>query len=340
MIQMKTVSISCALLVGCSLSLQAGEQIKCESPDGKFALRERFNELNPIHGDSAIIETSTQKVAVQCHGDEPAATEKLVWSKDSRRVASFRGNMQGGVARIFFRNGSTFDEIKLPDLPSPQLPDVPKPDASNSESTRRVEPLRWLESGDLLLEDELQNKAGARAALQVTLGFDQENRATIRKSEPEKASIVDYFLLLPPNTFEEPSDALLYVMRANSEVIDKENGYMRVAGDGAQPTVEIALFRYRDGRPLLALCSGILEDTDAAILQFFEMGADGRMQKISHSILPGRDLKFDPEEGDYKKEGWQFYLPRTGRTIVVRSEKTKKILHKFIWNSERFEEEK
>ena len=58
-----------------------------------------------------------------------------------------------------------FDEIKMPELPSPQLPDLPKPDASDSEIIKRVEPVRWLDPGDLLLESELQNKAGARAAL-------------------------------------------------------------------------------------------------------------------------------------------------------------------------------
>lgn len=103
--------------------------------------------------------------------------------------------MQGGVTRIFSRNGSTFDEIRLPELPSPPLPELPKADATNSETVPRMEPIRWLESGDLLLENELQNKAGARAALEITVGFEQDDRPVIRKNEPEKISILDYFLL-------------------------------------------------------------------------------------------------------------------------------------------------
>ncbi|PYL26368.1 MAG: hypothetical protein DMF37_02425 [Verrucomicrobia bacterium] len=305
MSKFKTFAICCALLLTAPLSLTAGEHIYCKSPDGKFALRETFTELNPIHGDTAIIETGTRKVAVQLHGDEPAGSEKLVWSRDSRRVASFRCNWQSGATRIFFRNGSIFDEIKMPELPSTQLPDLPKPDASNSETMRRVEPSRWLESGDLLLESELQNKADARAALQITMGFDPGNQPMIRKSEKEKMSVLDYFLLLPPDTFEGPAYTWLNVMRANGELIDKENGYMSCPGDGAQPEFEIALFRYHDGRPLLALCAGELEGADSTQLQFFELGAAGKMHQISRPILPGTHIKSDPGMG-YVKKGWQF----------------------------------
>jgi hypothetical protein len=339
MSELKTFATCCALMLTAPISLTAGEHIDCKSPDGKFALRTTLTELVPSHGDAAIIETATRKVAVQLHGDEPAGSEKLVWTKDSQRVASFRDDWQNGGTRVFFRKGQMFDEVKMPELPSPQLPDLPKPDESHSEIIKRVEPVRWLESGDLLLESELQNKAGARAALQITLGFEQANQPVIRKSEKEKMSVLDYFLLLPSDTFEGPSYTWLDVMRANGEMIDKENGYMNCPGDGAQPEFEVALFRYRDGRPLLALCAGELEGTDSVQLQFFELGADGKMQKISRPILPGTQIKNDPGMG-YTKEGWQFELPRKGRTIVVRSEKTRKILQKFTWTGEKFQEEK
>jgi len=37
---------------------------------------------------------------------------------------------------------------------------------------------------------------------------------------------------------------------------------------------------------------------------------------------------------------WQFELPRKGKTILVRAQNGKKILHKFTWNGEKFEKEK
>jgi hypothetical protein len=298
MSELKTFAGCCALLLTVPLTLTAGEHISSKSPDGKFALRTNFTEYVPSHGDAAIVETATNEVAVQLHGDEPAGSEKLVWSKDSQRVASFRD--EDGTIRIFFRNGATLEEIKMPELPSPQLPNLPKPDGSNSETIKRIEPLRWLESGDLLLENELQNKAGTRSALRITLGFDQGNQPVVRKSEKEKTSVVDYFLLLPSETFEGPPDTWLGVMRANGEVIDKESGYMNCPGDGAQPEFEVALFRYRDGRPLLALCSGELEGADSVQLQFFELGADGKMQQISRPILPAANIKNDPRKGYVK----------------------------------------
>jgi hypothetical protein len=63
------------------------------------------------------------------------------------------------------------------------------------------------------------------------------------------------------------------------------------------------------------------------------------MHKITRPVLPGTEIKYDPDAG-YEKDGWQFDLPRKGRTIVVRSEKTRKILHKFTWNGETFQTEK
>src|SRR5262245_28779445 len=108
----------CALLLSTALFLSAGESIDNKSPDGKFGLRTNMTEPVPSHGDAAIIETATGKVAVQLHGDEPAGSEKLVWSKDSQRVASFRDDWENGTTRVFFRNGATFEEIKIPEPPA------------------------------------------------------------------------------------------------------------------------------------------------------------------------------------------------------------------------------
>jgi len=158
-------------------------------------------------------------------------------------------------------------------------------------------------------------------------------------------SIVDYFLLLPENQFEGPPSVWLRHARTDGQAylcearpleqrVDEKNGYIKCGGDGAQPNFEVALFRYRDGRPLLALCYGEapeLEGPDSVSLEFFEMGDDGKMQEIKRSIFP------IPDSND---DRWQFVLPRQGRTIVVRTPKSKKVLHKFTWNRGRFQEEK
>src|SRR5438270_13101987 len=75
---------------------------------------------------------------------------------------------------------------------------------------------------------------------------------SVRAADEKKMTIVDYYLLLPDKTFETPARDWLN----NATVVDEENGYMRVTRDGAQPSCEVALVRYRNGRPLLGVREG------------------------------------------------------------------------------------
>jgi len=158
---------------------------------------------------------------------------------------------------------------------------------------------------------------------------------SLRAADEKKMTVVDYYLLLPEKTFETPAREWLN----NATILDKENGHISISGDGAQPSFDVVLFRYRDGRPLLAICSGELEGDDRVTLEFFELGADRKMRKASRKIFPIGDSW---SSGDYDKkyEDYRFELPRHGRTVLVRSAKTKKVLHKVTWNGEKFFEER
>jgi hypothetical protein len=57
------------------------------------------------------------------------------------------------------------------------------------------------------------------------------------------------------------------------------------------------------------------------------------MHKAPASIFPMADAATGA--GD-----WKFELPRRGRTILVWSEKTGKIVRKFTWNGQKFLEQK
>ena len=105
---------------------------------------------------------------------------------------------------------------------------------------------------------------------------------SLRAADEKKMTIVDYYLLLPDKTFETPARDWLN----NATVIDKQNGYMSITGDGAQPSFEVALFRYRDGRPLPAICEGELEGDDSVTLNFYELGKDGKMRTAPREIFP------------------------------------------------------
>ncbi len=160
--------------------------------------------------------------------------------------------------------------------------------------------------------------------------------ASLRGADEKKMTVVDYFLLPPKDTLEAPPRAWL---DNHAQVVDKQNGYISITGDGAQPSFQVALFRYRDGRALLVLCSGELEGDDLVTLEFFELGTDGKMHKAPRKVFPIGD-RWSSGEYDSKYEDLQFELPRRGRTILVRKQTGGKVLRKFTWNGEKFAEER
>jgi len=319
------------------LPCDADEYVESKSPDGKFALHVTRGDKQPFPQSDAVIERATRKVIIELDRDALYAPEaKLFWSGDSQRFAYVRETNQDPHAvetRIFQRNGSTFDEIKLPDLPSPKLPSQ----ASRSEKDRvYIQPVRWPDATSLELNYEIITDDGWRGAETISLKFDRQNSPKIVKTEAEPVSILDYFLLLPDDTLEfRPRH-----WRYNETVVDKKNGHIRVSGDGAQPSYEAALFRYRDGRPLLAVCQADLEidDPRCVSVQFFDLGADGKMKKLDRKIFPVRD-EWDSGEQNKKYQDFRFIFRRQSRTVLVLSAKTEKILHKVTWNGEKFIEE-
>jgi hypothetical protein len=355
--KLKSLSIAAGLVASCCLavSLNADEGITCQSPDGKFALRHVYSDREPYNGDTAIIEVATRKNVWPLDSNWGLGEHgrlKLLWSGDSQRVAYWAANAKGSSARVFFRNDSSFAEIKLPELPSPKLP-ANAATESGTDITKRIEPMQWLKSGDLVLESELLNPGRVRAALKINVAFDAENRALVGSVEQEKASIIDYFLLLPEEFEGPPLDWLRYMRTGGSRLyvcdpkppsnlIDEKNGYMECDGWDA-PGFEVALFRHRDGRPLLALCSGEVKADDSVTrsvnLHFFELGADKKMHEIKRSIFPFSDSGYDPDRRK-EKGNWYFDLPREGRTVIVRARKSRRVLHKITWNGEKFQEAK
>ena len=323
------------------LPCDADEYVESKSPDGKFALHVTRGDKQPFPQSDAVIERATRKVIIELDKDALYAPDaKLVWSADSNRFAYVRETNQDPHAvgtRVFQRNGATFDEIKLPDLPQPKLPSQ----ASRSERDRvYIKPVRWPDATSLELNYEIITDDGWRGAETISLKFDGQSSPTIVKTEAEPVSILDYFLLLPDDTLETPPRH----WRQYANPIDKKNGFMRAGGDGAQPNFQVALFRYRDGRPLLAVCQAggeaalEIDDTRCASVQFFDLGADGKMKKLDRKIFPVRDV-WDSGELNKKYQDFRFIFRRQSRTVLVLSAKTEKILHKVTWNGEKFTEE-
>ena len=148
-------------------------------------------------------------------------------------------------------------------------------------------------------------------------------------AEAKRLNIGDYFVRLPGSTFEAPAkDWLKLVHQPKSGVYDPANGYLSCTGDGGQAPFEAALFRYKDDRPLLALCQGELEGKNSKYLEFYEQEPDGRLLEVPRTIFP-----IDNEKG------YVFELPRKGRTVIVRGEKDGKVRARYTWNGEAFVKE-
>jgi len=159
----------------------------------------------------------------------------------------------------------------------------------------------------------------------IVIGFCVLLFQAAQGADQQRLSVVDYFLLLPPNTFEGQQPWLEIMKEPGGGLIDTANGYSRCTGDGAQPAFQVALFRFADGRSLLAVSSGELEGPDSVFLEFYELGRDRRMHKVSRKIFPVPD-------GDNR----EFILPEKGRIVVVKEGKKGKISRRFEWDGTRF----
>jgi hypothetical protein len=162
----------------------ADDRTKNTSPDGKFALR-IGSQNQSGYVAAGIIELSTHKALLDLgslgHPNEKDA--KLVWSADSQQVAFFEPTRRGGLTRVFFRSGSSFEQIELPTLPEPKFPKKPPANVSDKSVTFLVEPIRWLESGSLIIYREDEGDYSGRGALEITVGFDKNHKASIVKSK-------------------------------------------------------------------------------------------------------------------------------------------------------------
>jgi hypothetical protein len=113
---------------------------------------------------------------------------------------------RSAATRVFVRNGSGFDEVKLPELAEPKLPDQAP---SSEKRSIMIKPGHWSKAGSLDLEYEIITESGWRGATKFAVQFDRQKPASIVKAEPETKSIVDYYLLLPKDTLEAPPQAWL-----------------------------------------------------------------------------------------------------------------------------------
>ena len=142
-------------------------------------------------------------------------------------------------------------------------------------------------------------------------------------------TVADYFLDLPRQVFHEgtPAELLAIMKRGEGEsVVDTKNGFLKLEGDGAQVSLQVALFRYEDKRPLIAVAWGELEEPDFTHLTLFEE-KEGKLVVARRGIFPVAD---SPK--------LRFELPREGRTVIVR-DAAGTTVSKWTWKGDKFAKE-
>jgi hypothetical protein len=149
---------------------------------------------------------------------------------------------------------------------------------------------------------------------------------TIATMRSPAETIVDYFLALPHQVFHEgtPAELLDIMKRGEGEsVVDAKNGFLRLVGDGTQVSLQVALFRYEDKRPLLLVAWGELEEPDFTHLTLFEE-KNGKLAVARRGIFPVAD-----------SSELRFELPREGRTVIVR-DAVGSTVSEWTWKGDKF----
>jgi hypothetical protein len=192
---MKTISTFLFAAVACYVTnvcaVRAAEEIKNPSPDGRFALR--------ITDDQKVelVEKASGRLMVdlgEAWHSPGQVSQILVWSPDSKRVAYANRGDKWGEVKVYFWNGTTFDEASLPeDLPSPHIK-LPKDCGAVKNYGGAATPVRWLRSGDLELSSDLmmlcrESGATCTAEVRFTLAFDARHHPSVKKVGKTKTEV-------------------------------------------------------------------------------------------------------------------------------------------------------
>src|SRR5437867_906056 len=169
------------------VAVDTQEIIKNNSPDGKFVLQLTHGEEG---WDTAIIDVKTKKKIIDLEnvavsGDD-AKDATLLWSNDSQRVAYFNESRAEIAARIYFRNGDTFEEVPLPEIPRCDEIKVEDPKYLSTVSYR-LTPKHWIDTQTLFVEvyGEWKTLKGEYIGCgqNALLAFDRQQKASIAKIE-------------------------------------------------------------------------------------------------------------------------------------------------------------
>src|SRR5262249_40907731 len=199
--------------------LLAEEATNFPSPDRRFALS--VGSYATGHSDSAtgnwIIDCEKKPGAIVDRASGNVVLElptplreedKVIWSADSKWLAfNHRGNETAEFTSawgkttevtVYFWNGASFEKVKLPELPEPELRFKPYKKAGHPSGLElhfdkdEVTPVRWLKSGALIVSRDYGMTHNTAVSVSysrvyiITIGFDAKHVAFVQNITKEK----------------------------------------------------------------------------------------------------------------------------------------------------------
>ena len=167
---------NCALITGL---WAADEKTQFVSPNGKYAIRMEDDDGMKTF---IMIDVKTGEVLVKVDslGNPYSNDFKFLWASDSQRAASYSPDRRGGSANLFVREGATFRQIELPDMP--KLNWKGREEAKTVTSARI--PVRWIKANVLLIDHEVEDDDGVSAKGRAALTFNEKNDIKVTKAKP------------------------------------------------------------------------------------------------------------------------------------------------------------
>src|SRR6266536_3337455 len=210
--------------------LQAAVEIKCTSPDGRFALG-----MARAEEKMSIIDKKSQKVVQELEwaGNSYENDAKLVWSADSKRVVYVRPWRRGVDLYVYSRKGNSFEPVALPeDMPQPVLLDRRDRNGTSvySKSWDWKDVKEWSKSGALIFSYGVENDNNERDEITLTITFDDKNKARVLKTE---CSVVHYLTSAANKEADGDHDGAI-ADYSNAIELDKKNADTYVSRGGAK----------------------------------------------------------------------------------------------------------
>ena len=188
---MRSIAVLAVILIGNWLvpSIEAKDTVRDKSPDGQFALEITKEDEGWA---AAIINLKTNENVVGLDIYQNFTEDAhLVWSKDSQRVAFFEPDRRGGSTTVYFRKGSSFEEVSLSEVDFPDCEEKPSVPDTDDKYLKTIEattkPVKWLSSGELVLEQHFESAMESGATREcsqtITIAFDSAHKVSVKSAK-------------------------------------------------------------------------------------------------------------------------------------------------------------